>query len=32
MATEVKWTAETVRKTFLNYFEERGHTVGEFGR
>ncbi|EHA49972.1 alanyl-tRNA synthetase [Pyricularia oryzae 70-15] len=27
MATEVKWTAETVRKTFLNYFEERGHTV-----
>lgn len=25
---EGKWTAPTVRKTFLEYFEERGHTIG----
>lgn len=25
---EGKWTALTVRKTFLNYFAERGHTIG----
>lgn len=28
MAYTGKWTAPVVRKTFLNYFEERGHTVG----
>lgn len=28
MAYEGKWTAQTVRKTFLSYFEERGHTIG----
>lgn len=25
---EGKWTANTVRKTFLDYFAERGHTIG----
>lgn len=25
---EGKWTALTVRKTFLDYFAERGHTIG----
>lgn len=25
---EGKWTALTVRKTFLEYFEQRGHTIG----
>lgn len=25
---EGKWTAPTVRKTFLEYFEQRGHTIG----
>lgn len=25
---EGKWTALTVRKTFLEYFAERGHTIG----
>lgn len=25
---EGKWTAQTVRKTFLDYFAERGHTIG----
>lgn len=25
---EGKWTANTVRKTFLEYFAERGHTIG----
>lgn len=28
MAYEGKWTAQTVRKTFLKYFEERDHTIG----
>lgn len=28
MAYEGKWTAQEVRKTFLSYFEERGHTIG----
>lgn len=28
MAYEGKWTALTVRKTFLDYFAERGHTIG----
>ena len=28
MAEGVKWTGPQVRKTFLNFFEERGHTVG----
>lgn len=26
---EGKWTALTVRKTFLDYFAERGHTIGK---
>lgn len=25
---EGKWTATVVRKTFLDYFAERGHTIG----
>jgi hypothetical protein len=25
---EVKWTGPRVRKTFLDYFAERGHTIG----
>lgn len=25
---EGKWTALTVRKTFLEYFEQRGHNIG----
>lgn len=25
---EGKWTAPTVRKTFFEYFEQRGHTIG----
>jgi alanyl-tRNA synthetase len=25
---EGKWTALTVRKTFFEYFEQRGHTIG----
>ena len=28
MTEGVKWTGPQVRKTFLNFFEERGHTVG----
>lgn len=28
MAYEGKWTALAVRKTFLEYFAERGHTIG----
>lgn len=27
MLYEGKWTARTVRETFLSYFEERGHTI-----
>lgn len=27
---QTKWTAPVVRKTFLNFFEEKGHTVGEW--
>ncbi len=30
MTEGVKWTGPQVRKTFLNFFEERGHTVGMF--
>jgi hypothetical protein len=26
--TELKWPAERVRKTFFEYFEQRGHTIG----
>jgi len=26
--TEVKWTGPLVRKTFLDFFAERGHTIG----
>lgn len=25
---EGQWTADNVRKTFLDYFAERGHTIG----
>lgn len=28
MATETKWSAATVRQTFLEFFEKRGHTIG----
>ena len=30
MAYTGKWTAPVVRKTFLDYFAERGHTIGMF--
>lgn len=26
--SEVKWPAALVRKTFFDYFKERGHTIG----
>lgn len=26
--TEIKWSAAKVRQTFLEYFEQRGHTIG----
>jgi hypothetical protein len=26
--TQTKWTAPVVRKTFLEYFEGKGHTIG----
>lgn len=26
---EVKWTGPLVRKTFLDYFAERGHSIGK---
>lgn len=26
-----KWTASVVRKTFLDFFENKGHTFGKFG-
>lgn len=25
---EIKWPAAKVRQTFLEYFEQRGHTIG----
>jgi alanyl-tRNA synthetase len=25
---QAKWPAAEVRKTFFNYFEEKGHTLG----
>lgn len=28
MATTKQWTAQEVRDTFLNFFQERGHTFG----
>ncbi len=28
MAEEVKWTGLKVRKTFFDFFAERGHTIG----
>lgn len=30
MATETNWPAAKVRQTFLEYFEQRGHTVGAY--
>lgn len=30
MTTETNWPAAKVRQTFLDYFEKRGHTVGEY--
>lgn len=30
MADTTKWTAPVVRKTFLEYFEGKGHTIGMF--
>lgn len=32
MATETKWSAANVRQTFFDFFEKRGHTIGEFQR
>ena len=26
--TETKWTAQVVRKQFLDYFKDKGHTIG----
>lgn len=26
---EVKWTGPLVRKTFLDFFAERGHSIGK---
>jgi hypothetical protein len=28
MSDPQKWTAQVVRKTFLEYFEKKGHTIG----
>lgn len=25
---DIKWTGHQVRKTFFDYFKERGHTIG----
>jgi hypothetical protein len=30
MADTTKWTAPVVRKTFLEYFEGKGHTIGMY--
>ena len=27
---DVKWPAALVRKTFFEYFEQRGHTLGTY--
>jgi hypothetical protein len=32
MADQIDWTGPKVRQTFLDYFAERGHTVGELPR
>lgn len=26
---DIKWTGARVRKTFLDYFAERGHSIGK---
>lgn len=28
--TDLKWSAPVVRDTFLKFFEEKGHTIGEW--
>lgn len=32
MAESPQWPASRVRQTYIDFFAERGHTVGEFNR